>query len=96
MSRRLFFLPVVALIAAVAGIGLMLGGRAALTTETEVIEQVAARYLAEAGAGAARSDCAARPAASADLWLVVICGRFEYFVDAYGRLAHVNTPEAAS
>jgi hypothetical protein len=93
MSRRLLFLPVVALIAAVAGIGLMLGGRAVQTTETEVIERMVTRYLTEAGVGAARTDCAARPAMSADLWLVVVCGRFEYFVDAYGRLVHVNAPE---
>lgn len=96
MSRWLLVLPVLALIAAVAGIGLMLGGRAVLTTETEVIEQVAARYLTEAGAGAVPADCAARPATSADLWLIVICGEFEYFVDGYGRLVHVNAPEAAS
>ncbi|KJS42158.1 MAG: hypothetical protein VR71_15975 [Roseovarius sp. BRH_c41] len=96
MSRRLLFLPLIALIAAAAGFGLMLGGRAATTTETEVIERVVAVYLSDAGVGAARSDCAARPAASADLWLVVACGPYEYFVDAYGRLVHVNAPEAAS
>lgn len=96
MPRRLLFLPVLALIAAVAGIGLLLGGRAVLTTETEVIERVAARYLADAGQGALRSDCDARPATSADLWLVVVCGRYEYFVDAYGRVAHVNVAGAAS
>lgn len=96
MSRRMLFLPLIALIAAVAGFGLMLGGRAATTSETEVIERVAARYLDDAGSGAARSDCAARPAASDDLWLVVVCGHYEYFVDAYGRLVHVNGPEASS
>ena len=96
MPRRLLFLPVLALIAAVAGIGLLLGGRAVLTTETEVIERVASRYLADAGQGALRSDCTARPATSADLWLVVGCGHYEYFVDAYGRVAHVNVAGAAS
>lgn len=96
MPRGLHVLPLVALIAVVAGLGLMLGGRAVTTTETEVIERVAERYLGEAGADAARTDCAARPAASADLWLVVACGQYEYFVDAYGRVAHVNAPEAAS
>lgn len=89
-------LPLVALIAVVAGIGLLLGGRAVTTTETQAIERMAALYLDEAGRGAQRSDCAARPAASADLWLVVTCGGYEYFVDAYGRLAHRNRPGPAS
>lgn len=98
MARWMLFVPVMALVAAVAGIGLMLGGRFVGTTETETIERFAARYLAEAGAGAARSDCVARPAQSDGLWLVVACDlrgdeRFEYFVDAYGRLAHANRPE---
>ena len=34
MPRRLIFVPALALIAVVAGIGLMLGGRAVTTTET--------------------------------------------------------------
>lgn len=95
MQRRLIFLPVLALAAAAAGLALLLGGRMVTTTETRVIDRVAARYLGEAGAGAALSDCAARPAASDGLWLVVACvsgrgARFEYFVDGYGRLVHVN------
>ena len=98
MPRWMLFVPVVALVAAVAGVGLMLGGRVVGTTETETIERFAARYLAEAGTGAARSDCTARPAQSKGLWLVVACdlrggARYEYFVDAYGRLADANRPE---
>lgn len=89
-------LPLLALIAVVAGIGLLLGGRAVSTTETQAIERMAAVYLGEAGEGARRSDCAARPAVSDDLWLVVTCGRYEYFVDPYGRLAHSNAPGSAS
>ncbi|WP_297774772.1 hypothetical protein [uncultured Roseovarius sp.] len=96
MPRRVIFAPILALVALAGGIGLLLGGRAVLTTETEVIERMAARYLEEAGAGAARSDCAARPAVSDDLWLVVACGDYEYFVDAYGRLVHRNAPKVAS
>jgi hypothetical protein len=30
------------------------------------------------------------------LWLVVVCGRYEYFVDAYGRVAHMNVAEVRS
>lgn len=89
-------LPLLALIAMVAGIGLMLGGRVVTTTETQAVERMATVYLGEAGAGAKRTDCAARPAVSDDLWLVVACGDYEYFVDPYGRLAHSNAPEPAS
>lgn len=96
MPRRLIFLPLVALIAAVAGIGLLLGGRTVSTSETEAINRMAERYISEAGKDASRSDCAARPAVSDDLWLVVACGAYEYFVDPYGRLAHSNRPEPAS
>jgi len=45
------FLPLVALVAAVTVLGLSMGRKAALTTESEVIEAVAARYLDEGGAG---------------------------------------------
>jgi len=88
--------PVLALIAVVVGIGLMPGGRAVTTTETEVIERMAARYLGEAGRGAVRSDCAARPAVSGALWLVVACRDDAYLVGAYGRLVHRNAVESAS
>lgn len=90
MSRPwMLFLPLVALVAAVAVLGLSMGRKAALTTESEVIEAVAARYIGEGGA--ARSDCRARPAVSDGLWLVVTCARkdvgFEYFIDRFGRVA---------
>ena len=91
---RAIWLPVVGLAAAVAGLGLLLGGRAATTTETEVIERVAARYVTETGA--APEDCAARPAESAGLWLVVACAGHAYFVDPYGRVVDVARPGAAS
>ena len=94
MPRRLIYLPLLGLMAVVAGLGLMLGGRAASTTETEVIERVAARYVAETGAAA--TDCAARPAVSAGLWLVVACRHHAYFVDSYGRVVDVARPGASS
>lgn len=93
MTRRwLLFVPLAALVAVAAGIGFLLGGRAVLTTETDVIEAVADRYLAEAGAGAERTDCQARVAQSDGLWLVVICENaegagYEYFIDRFGRVA---------
>ncbi|MDR9394589.1 MAG: hypothetical protein RI571_09795 [Roseovarius sp.] len=96
MPRWVWFLSLGGLVAVVAGLGLLLGGRAVLTTETAVIERVAARYVAEAGGGAAVSDCAARPARSARLWLVIACDAGEgpkrtYFVDDYGRVADRET-----
>ena len=97
MQRGLIFAPVIGVIAGVAGIGLLLGWRAATTTETDVIDRIAVRYMGERGAEARRSDCRARPARSDGLWLVVICGagaqEYTYFIDHYGRLADTSRPE---
>jgi len=99
MRRGLIYLPLAGLVAAVAGIGLLLGGRAATKTETEVIARVAGRYVAEAGPEAGREDCHARPAQSEGLWLVVICETesgtgIEYFIDRFGRVADARRIEA--
>ena len=99
MSRSwVLFLPLVALVAAVTVLGLSMGRKAALTTESEVIEAVAERYLDEGGA--ARSDCRARPAVSDGLWLVVTCARdgvgIEYFIDRFGRVADRSVLEGES
>ncbi len=99
MSRSwVLFLPLVALVAAVTVLGLSMGRKAALTTESEVIEAVAARYLDEGGT--ARSDCRARPAVSEGLWLVVTCESdgvgFEYFIDRFGRVADRSVLEGES
>ena len=88
--RRLFrFVPLAALVAVLAFLGLSMGRKAALSTESEVIEAVAERYVEEGGA--AKSDCHAQPARSEALWLVVTCARdgagFEYFIDRFGRVA---------
>jgi hypothetical protein len=86
---RPFLLSLAGLVGLAGVLGLMLGLRAIGATETEVIERVAARYVAETGGVV--TDCAARPATSGGLWLVVICGsesgRVEYFVDRTGRIA---------
>ncbi|WP_101068318.1 hypothetical protein [Roseovarius salinarum] len=98
MPRWLVFAPLLALVGAAAVFGLTLGWKAATTTETQVIDRIAQRYLAEHGAGAAASDCVARPARSDGLWLVVSCrpargaGAYAYFVDRFGRLAHAARP----
>ncbi len=89
----MFFVPLLAVTLGAVAFALLLGGRAVTTTETQVIERVAALYLKEGGT--ARSDCAARPAQSDGLWLVVICesddgtGR-EYFIDRFGRITDMR------
>ncbi len=98
MPRWIFFAPLIGLIAATAVIGLSLGRKAATTTETATIERMAARYVVDAGGAARITDCTARPAVSAQLWLVVTCtppggpGAFEYFVDRFGALEHRSVP----
>jgi hypothetical protein len=89
MRRWMIFVPLLALVAAVTFLGLSMGRKTALSTESQVIEKVAAIYVEEGGM--ARTDCHARPARSPDLWLVVTCARLgegvEYFIDRYGRVA---------
>lgn len=96
MPRWMFFAPLIALVAAVAVIGLSMGRKAALRSdETEVITRVAQRYAREAGPGAVETDCTARLATAEALWLVVSCtpegrtGRV-YYVDRFGAVAHVD------
>ncbi len=88
-------MPVIALVAAAGIIGLSLGRKALRGTETDVIVQTAARYVAEAGGNARVTDCTARPAVSKGLWLVVSCaapahGGQEYFIDRFGEVRHVE------
>lgn len=92
MTRWMWFVPLIAFIAALGTIAFLLGTRATNTTETEVIERMAQLYVQEAGSGAARTDCKAIPAQSLGLWLVVICERqsgqgIEYFIDRFGEIA---------
>ncbi|MFK7938935.1 MAG: hypothetical protein AB8B82_06120 [Roseovarius sp.] len=98
MPRWVFIGPLMAVMVAGIALALLLGWRVATTTETAVIEKVADLYVADAGDSAARTDCAARPAASDGLWLVVTCAAHtgqgvDYFVDRYGRIVD-RTPHA--
>ena len=100
MPRWLYFAPMIALVAASAVLGLSLGRKAANPSEAAVIARIAARYVAEAAGTAQISDCAARPATSEALWLVITCtppgggenAAFEYFIDRFGVLEHRNAP----
>ncbi|SEK99654.1 hypothetical protein [Roseovarius nanhaiticus] len=96
MPRWMFFGPLIALVAAVAVIGLSMGRKSALRSdETAVITRVAMRYVREAGPGASETDCTARLATAEALWLVVSCtpdgrtGRI-YYVDRFGAVAYVG------
>lgn len=79
-------------------------GRAALVTETEVIERYAARYLADrardgTGDTARITDCHAVPGQAGGIWLVVVCGPgpgdpgriYEYRVNRMGGLEAPGT-----
>jgi hypothetical protein len=72
------------------GVGLIWGLRSQPPTETEVIDRAAADYVAETGG--VRTDCAARPAGGAGIWLVVICadGRWARAYDRQGRVMDVS------
>ena len=93
--RWAHILPLSMLVLALAGLGFLLGKRAVSTTETEVIERIADGYVDQMGGAAKRTDCAARPAQSDGLWLVVSClssggDGVDYFVDRFGRVAHMQ------
>ena len=93
--RWAHILPLSLLVLALAGLGFLLGKRFVTTTETEVIERIAVDYVDKMGGGAKRTDCAARPAQSEGLWLVISCqpplgDGIDYFVDRYGRVAHMR------
>ena len=95
MPRWMFFIPVIALVAATAVIGLSLGRKATTVTETDVIVQIAGRYVAQIGGAARPTDCTARPAVSGGLWLVITCAApgqrgQEYFIDRFGSVRHVE------
>ncbi|MDX8352355.1 hypothetical protein [Cognatiyoonia sp. IB215182] len=70
MGRWTFFLPLVVLIAFAGYLGLRAGR---LPSETEIINRYAALYVAEAGAGAQMTDCAAIPHPDPTIRMTVMC-----------------------
>lgn len=72
------------------------GWVAARLTETDAITAYAARYVDEAGTGASRNDCVARPGDG--VWLEIICdgiaGRYVYHVTRWGTLQRREAPDA--
>lgn len=93
VARLRYAGPLLAVLLAAIVLALLLGKRVVSTTETDVIERVAARYVAETEGAARREDCAARPAQSEELWLVMRCegsagAGVVYFIDRFGRVVH--------
>jgi hypothetical protein len=94
MTRWRLFLPLAALVALVGYLGLRLGQP---LDDAAIIEQAAARYLAEAGTGAQRTDCAAT--AYPDARMIVVChatdGRsFSYVMGDRGEVFERSGPQA--
>ncbi len=84
------------LLALALGVGVYLGTRDDVLTDSEIIEAMAARYVEETGG--APTDCFARPAPMDDVRLVVICAPSEgparaYPVDARGNLMTIEASD---
>lgn len=98
MPRWLWFSPL-ALITVLVGLwAFRLGWIAAHTTETEVINHYAQKYLADRSRdgtleGASVTDCVALPGEGKGIWLHIVCGpsptdgsrQYEYEVNRFGK-----------
>ena len=92
--RWALFAPVAVLTLFVGYLALQLGR---VPTETQIITDYAARYVATAGAGARMTDCAAAPHPAARM--IVICRhdsgvRYRYVVGNRGQLIRDTGPAA--
>ncbi|PXW67712.1 hypothetical protein C7964_10561 [Loktanella sp. PT4BL] len=70
MRRAYFFLPLAALVALAAYLGLQYGQ---VPSETEIINRYAATYLAAAPTGASPTDCAATTHPDPAIRMVINC-----------------------
>lgn len=96
MRRSLFFLPLGALIAFAAYLGLQFGK---LPSETQIINRYAAEYMRIAPAGAKPTDCAATSHPNAGVRMVINCVHdsgvtTSFFVNARGSV--VPQPQGPS
>ena len=107
MIRAVLWAHLALLVLGAALLGLRYGYLYATTTETEVINFYAYRYVQDrghddTGTGATLTDCVAFPAPPEErrIWLIVSCGptpydastHFEYYVDRLGRLVTFDGP----
>ena len=99
MPRWTWFLPLGALVLALAVWAFRLGWIAATLTETDVIKTWSARYLVEDPDTRRLSDCTARPGRMSQVWIIVSCidragMRHDYPVDRWGRLLEISPAQA--
>lgn len=94
-----FTVTLTALIGLAAVLGLWLGQRAGPPDEGRAIARVAAAYVAQAGDGAAVTDCIALPGDHVSVWIVVTCrkpgdavGLRRYALDHRGRVIPGTDP----
>ena len=91
MPRWLWWMPLAVLTLIGALLAFRQGWIAAHMTETDVINHIAARYVADHGGEV--GDCRAVPGRRSDVWIEVLCGERRYPVDRAGRLVAQPTPE---
>lgn len=99
LRNPILLVPLLALIALAAGLGLWLGQRAGPVDEGRAIARIAAAYVAQAGDGAAPTDCVAVPGDHHAVWIVVICRKsgdaarvYRYALDHRGRVIPGTDP----
>ncbi|MEP2642038.1 hypothetical protein [Roseobacter sp.] len=105
MPRWLWWVPFGVVTLCCALFWFRMGWIAAFTTETDVINTYAARYLEdrahdEIGQGAKPTDCVAYPGKTHGIWIVVSCGpshfdarrHYEYYVNRFGGLEFSSSP----
>ncbi|SIT80856.1 hypothetical protein SAMN05421665_1174 [Yoonia rosea] len=80
MRRAYFFLPLAALVALAAYLGLQYGQ---VPSETEIINRYAAAYLASAPDGAKPTDCAATPHPHDSIRMVITCSHPSGLITTY-------------
>lgn len=95
--RAFWWVPLCAATVALAAVGLRYGWIAARVTETDVITHYARKYVSDHGAGAAPTDCVARPGRGW-VWIELSCapqavlGIYVYRVNRFGRLIDAQRP----
>lgn len=98
-------MPLLLVILFAALLGLRQGLRSSQTTETDIINAYASRYLearrdAGTGMGAGLTDCVAYPGQEERIWLIVSCGpspfdaarHYEYTIGRRGQLLRTRGP----
>ncbi len=106
MPRWIWWAPLAVFLLWWGWLGFRWGWIAATTTETDVINAYADRYLEDrardgTGAGARITDCVAYPGTERGIWLHVVCGpagdpsrRYEYEVNRLGGFVRGQDPHS--